>query len=331
MLFAPLTIVLSSRDVDSQWGKAGGGRLSANSGARQCMIAVAVLVLLVGVWVARARAAFPGSNGKIVFVAGGNDYGGDALAVVNADGSGFARLPIRSRAISYFLAPNWSPRGRSIVFAASLTPLDTGIFTVRADGSRLLPVQGWSSRDDHASWSRDGRQIVFDAPAGPTPAGSQLVVSSGMGEAPRPLGRDHSDSDVLLDAYPEWSPTEDMICFARSTGSSPKHLYLERPDGSGLRQLASVPGTRPDWSPDGKELAFDNGRDVFVVNVDGTGLRRIARNGTYPAWSPDGILIAFQRLAPRHSVSDLWVMEADGSQEKRIAKNARAPSWQPRP
>jgi TolB protein len=70
----------------------------------------------------------------------------------------------------------------------------------------------------------------------------------------------------------------------------------------------------PSWSPDGTHLAFADTRAlgnpnsanlsgdgvssaIFVVNVDGTGLRRItpwSLNASAPDWSPDGSQILFQ-------------------------------------
>src|SRR5882672_3536572 len=56
----------------------------------------------------------------------------------------------------------------------------------------------------------------------------------------------------------------------------------------------------PQWSPDGRQLVFtgfSNGfTDLFIINRDGSGLRRLTNDkyaDLHPSWSPDGKTIAF--------------------------------------
>jgi Tol biopolymer transport system component len=76
-------------------------------------------------------------------------------------------------------------------------------------------------------------------------------------------------------------------------------------------------------SPDGQKIAFVslNGTtgDIYVVNRDGTGLRRLtdhAASDEHPAWSPDGARIAFR--SERSGAGDIWVMNADGSDQRQV-------------
>ena len=56
--------------------------------------------------------------------------------------------------------------------------------------------------------------------------------------------------------------------------------------------------------------------DVYVVNADGSGQRRLARNGGAPAWSPDGQTIVFS------SGYKIYVMNADGSEHRPLTKQS---------
>lgn len=114
------------------------------------------------------------------------------------------------------------------------------IHVMRADGSQahpLVEIDGYSQQEA-PRWSRDGKQILFDAAA---------------------------------------------------TGSRARELFIVNADGSGLRKLG--PGQRADWSPDGKQIACDDGGEVFVQNLDGQGRVKVT-TGLSPRWSPDGSQIA---------------------------------------
>jgi len=89
---------------------------------------------------------------------------------------------------------------------------------------------------------------------------------------------------------PRWSPDGKQILFdAAQPNTFGRDLFVVNADGTGLRKLG--PGQRADWSPDGKQIAYDDGHDVFVQNLDGQGREQIT-TGRSPRFSPDGSQMA---------------------------------------
>jgi len=70
-----------------------------------------------------------------------------------------------------------------------------------------------------------------------------------------------------------------------------------------------------------------SGGDIYVVNADGTGLRRLTQ-GMDPSWSPDGTRIVFARWTEPWGI---YVINADGSNEHVVFSSnvARSPVWSP--
>lgn len=63
--------------------------------------------------------------------------------------------------------------------------------------------------------------------------------------------------------------------------------------------------------------------DLYIVGVDGSNRRLLARNAAEAAVSPNGRRIAFARDG------GVWIMERDGSHAKRLVKAASTPAWSP--
>jgi len=90
----------------------------------------------------------------------------------------------------------------------------------------------------------------------------------------------------------------------------------------------SIPTPTPTPELTGK-LVFQtcNGCDIYVINADGTGLRRLT-DGMEPAWSPDGKKVAFTRWRdPR----GLYVIDEGGSNETLLFGwvAAKGAAWSP--
>jgi Tol biopolymer transport system component len=98
---------------------------------------------------------------------------------------------------------------------------------------------------------------------------------------------------------PSVSPDErEMVYLSEAGGHS--NLWVMKLDGSGeVRQITFEQDPQiavgvPVWSPDGRHITFFTRRpqtragDQWLVNPDGSNLRRLVNEGGWAAWSPDG-------------------------------------------
>jgi Tol biopolymer transport system component len=155
--------------------------------------------------------------------------------------------------------------------------------------------------------------------------------------------------DNVFEYGARWSPDGTRIAFySPGPGRFPQIFLLSangvvQLTGTGPLTDTGAGAQFPHWSPDGKRIVFQttpvvNGRfvyrNIFVINVDGTGLTKLTNSSTYqnrrPAWSPDGTRIAFS--SNRDGNDEIYVMNADGSNPIRLTHDVhsnQAPDWSP--
>lgn len=221
------------------------------------------------------------------------------------------------------------------------------------------------------SWSRDGSQILVTneisarlLQKSSQGAGSEwqastsrlLAVWDSNGTLVRSVSLPNLPSFRLTGA--DWSPVKDLIaCGASGTSLGQSFVAVISPDGtnSGSLHQVSIDGSGPTemitqcrWSPNGSRVAFvqlsiapdhrTSWSDLFVVNADSTGLRKLTSNtpkqfiGT-PTWSPDGQVLAFDVGISEDGTSlqqsDLFTISANGTGLARLTSDGRSfhPAW----
>ena len=131
-----------------------------------------------------------------------------------------------------------------------------------------------------------------------------------------------------------WAPSGRRLAVSATTPGFKERLYVVGANGQGLRRLAQWEdfGAIPVWSPRGTKIAFDKHDDgehsIWVINVDGSGARRLTRPSSLrgPSWSPDGRRIALA------GPGGVYVMRANGRQRRLVIRTnleGTAPVWSP--
>jgi len=133
---------------------------------------------------------------------------------VRAGGSDLTELTDSPGGGSDDRQPNWSPAGDRILFQRRQPGSeDWNIFTMAPDGSDIRPVTTSSAGDTDASWSPDGRWIVYSSDHGGLPVPNIFIIPATGGEPVRV-----TRSKTQEDGAPSWSPDGHWIAFESHPG-----------------------------------------------------------------------------------------------------------------
>ena len=301
------------------------------SAAFRAAIGAAFLALVVPLAGTPAHAAFPGSNGPMLFEHAGDIYvrtqngtttnltgnlstpvynpaitpdnawiafdDGTFMYTMRRNGTGRRKLIPTNAQLGICVgavAPAWSPSGARIAFTCQRAFNNNGgsdIYTMKRDGSGYLEI-GTTGGADMAAWSPNGRKIAW------------------------------TDNGRIY------------MALARGGGEQMVHGDPPSPNGPGGSWQYI------DWAPDGQHLIAENliiglytvpaaanseGQEEFILE-DGS--------ATQPVYAPNGARILFSDVQSPDSDFDLYSVRLDGTGRRKVTNMSggeRTPEWAPAP
>ena len=163
-----------------------------------------------------------------------------------------------------------------------------------------------------------------------TPPASPTPIPSASGPTLPPPSEDREALAFALEQDGQWD------------------IYTSEPDGSNLFQVTDTPEreVRPQWSPDGKQIAFAHywsgeyrsETGLFLINHDGTDTKQIVdRLALTWSWSPDSGRLAYTALDSHDRYCDevrprswsLHILDVATGRDLAVAPGANFSVWSP--
>ena len=205
--------------------------------------------------------------------------------------------------------PRWSPDNKYLAFLSKRNKKNQ-VFLLNRNGGEAIQLTEVKQGVNDFTWSPDSKRLA-------------LVISDPDPDTPsdEEKDKDKTKKPVVLTRlqfkFDEYGYLKELY----------DHIYTFEISTKTLKQITSGPyndagevwssgNSSPQWSPDGKQIAFVSNRtklpdsnrnmDIFVVSAEGGEPRKLTTNegpDESPQWSPDGKWIVYQA---QHQPKLIW-------------------------
>ncbi|HXE58719.1 MAG TPA: BamA/TamA family outer membrane protein [Gemmatimonadales bacterium] len=239
-------------------------------------------------------------------------------------------------------AASWSPDGKFLAVAAKRGPQDDLVIIDGRDGDEVRRITVDLNGITTPTWSPDGSRLVFTGYDGGL---SDLFVVNADGTGLRRLTQ-----DKFADLHPVWSPDGKTIAFATDRGPETDfnalrignlRIALYHLDRGAVEVLDHMDGGKnvsPQWSPDGRQIAFVSDRsgvsNVFLYDLDErqvyqltdlfTGVQGITPLSPVLSWAPEADRLAF--VYYEKSNYDIYVLDNPRSLRREPYRGPAGPA-----
>jgi Tol biopolymer transport system component len=223
-----------------------------------------------------------------------------------------------------------SPDGRYVAHVKSTGPMPSLWLRQTTTTSDVQIVPAGEVRYDGVTFSPDGDYVYYNT----------YTISGGVATLYRVPVLGGTPHSVLedVDSRISFSPDKRQLTFTRGSPSrSTAHVIVANADGTGMRELASMPSpdlfinSGPAWSPDGKTIiapvtSSRDGPHNLVAAVDVATGKTTVVNGRWAfvgdlVWAPDGQSFVMSAADFGGGGPQIWQVEFPSGEARRITND----------